>query len=486
MVVKDDIMSFILIIACSVVFSLGVLIYNYTIMSCATLTLFFTLWISAYKKRATEMVYFGFLSTFFVFLLGRFVFEMDYIDSLMEKFGKSTTTTVFINLYISLIATWIGRAVRVKKIKYIRLENYSIKNARICDSAKVLYYITYVFQIMVNLEKAVFVQMNSYIELYNSFNSVLPWYFHKIAECNIVCMCVVFATMPPADKIKKVVVLYIISQFIAFLSGVRGEIAYAVVFIILYYYYRQKITDKFQLGEVWIGKGTTLLIIIFAPCALIFLSLYTYMRSGIDFQISGIFSELIGFFTQQGFSVELIAYADAYKEKLFSDTENISYLFGPVINLLKFGGISRLFGGNAKSLNLQQSALSGNNLGATITYFVMQNRYLNGEGFGTQYIAEAYADFGYAGVIVFGVFLGILIKKVNYYTSNKWYINALGIMTILEIVSMPRNFGMTFFSNWISAKNWLLFGAIYVLARTRKHKRRNYENSTNKYCIWNG
>lgn len=115
----------------------------------------------------------------------------------------------------------------------------------------------------------------------------------------------------------------------------------------------------------------------------------------------------ISFFQGQGVSVNVIGYAKEC-EGTYPET-NISYTFGPIIQELKHNPVSNFFGlfPFYKSQELE-AVYHNNNFGATITYLVDPQRFLGGGGLGSSYIAEAWVDFGYVGIIVVNFVFGIL------------------------------------------------------------------------------
>ena len=175
--------------------------------------------------------------------------------------------------------------------------------------------------------------------------------------------------------------------------------------------------------------------------------------------------DLVGFFVQQGFSYGLIPNVIDNKEHL--PKGNTSYTFGPVINMIKYSTVCQVIGIGEKEPTFEEIPLKGNNLGATITWLSEPNYYMKGGGYGTQYIAELYADFGLIGVIVGSLFLGVVISKMTFFYYRNWIVRSMLCSVIVTVLSMPRDFFLSWFVALISIPNILVLWLIYQNALSR-------------------
>jgi len=226
--------------------------------------------------------------------------------------------------------------------------------------------------------------------------------------------------------------------------------------------------------EKWVKKKHIIVLCIAAPISIVLLSLWNFWRSGMTAHYYGFWNEFINFFTTQGGSIKIIGY-EKQLHNLLPDT-NISYTFGPIINWYKYGFIGNIISMLAGQEfvkyagNTIGSALYGNNLGATITYLVMPNNYLSGVGMGTQYIAELYSDFEYAGVIIFNLCLGWFITKCRFVYFKKWFWNAITIGVVHFLFGIGRDFATTFAAYYVSVVNWMTIALIYGLYKVKLRK----------------
>ncbi|MFR5556725.1 MAG: O-antigen polysaccharide polymerase Wzy [Coprococcus sp.] len=63
----------------------------------------------------------------------------------------------------------------------------------------------------------------------------------------------------------------------------------------------------------------------------------------------------------------------------------------------------------ARKANNWTNGTLSNNFSHNFSYLVRKDDYLNGQGWGSSYILETYVDFGYIGLILFNLILGILL-----------------------------------------------------------------------------
>ena len=463
---KDSII-FYFIPSVVVLFLIGIAVDSLNVLLVSTMLVYGCMAVYAYNKQDATVLM-GFLVTFFVYLLGQYVTLWINGEVWYDKFDRHVMKVTLSCLFISLVSVFVGFVFSKHNSKNSKMSimstynEYTESNILIKKISGTLFYITIIFDVIVNLEPALFVQQGTYLDLYTDYTSQLPTVVHKIAQANKLLFCVYLTTLPSKKEMKMPCILYLFSNFITLFSGVRGTIVNCVIFVFLYYFYRQRMSRKMETGEVWISKKLIVLTAVAVPFCIVFLSLYNNIRNGTEYEYNGFFNEILLFFENQGGSVNVIGYAEDLKDRM--PETNTSYLFGPVINLFKYGFWGSFFGGGeAIRNNTLQMAMYGNNLGATVTYLAFPEQWLAGMGLGTQYIAEAYVDFGYVGVALFNLFLGYIIFKINFVTTNKWYINALLVNIILSILAMPRNFGTSFVAELVSVFNWGVLFVIWVI-----------------------
>lgn len=85
-----------------------------------------------------------------------------------------------------------------------------------------------------------------------------------------------------------------------------------------------------------------------------------------------------------------------------------------------------------------EAVYHNNNFGATITYLVDPQRFLGGGGLGSSYIAEAWVDFGYVGIIVVNFVFGILLSQLHKWFRQGGFIAVMGMLMFSGLLYAPR------------------------------------------------
>lgn len=464
-----------LLFCCSILFfGYGFIENNFNIMLNAILLLWINNILYCLDNISDRIVMFFFSISFFTFLLGKYLFEM--LDGVRwwDIFPENVMVYTLLSIYISLLFIFIGSFLFEFLIKVARntyntkvskedlSDNTDLKN-NIRKISRFMFYITFLFALLVSIEKALYVQSNGYIALYSDFSSRLPFWVRKIAETNIIFLFIYLSTFPKKNESKTILFLYIIYLFLTLLSGVRGTFVSGLFVLMIYAIYRDK--RYREIDVKWMGMKEKVSITFGAPFLIIFLSVYNFIRSKIPVSEFSFFQEIVNFFKTQGGSVNVISLGKLYESQLPPTNQN--YTFGSIINYFTRGTIARLFT-NLSPLkgNTVEMALYGNNFGATITYLVIPEYYLSGGGLGTQYIAEVYADFGYIGVILFNFVLGCLLSWIPCVLFKKWWMFVLGMsICFYFIIPMPRDSATTFIGAFLSLTTWLPILFTFFLAR---------------------
>lgn len=433
-----------------------------------------------------RIVMFFFCISFFTFLLGKYFFDMLSGVQWWASFPEDVTAHTLLSIYISLLFIFIGSFLFEFLIKVTRntyntkvakagfSDNTDLKNS-IRKISRLMFYITFLFALLVAMEKAIYVQSNGYIALYSDFSSRMPFVIRKIAETNSIFLFIYLSTFPKKTESKTILFLYLIYLCLSLLSGVRGTFVSGLFVLMIYAIYRDKHYKGIDVK--WVGRKEKVFITFVTPFLIAFLSIYNFIRSKIPVSEFNFFEEIVNFFKTQGGSVDVISLGKLY-ENLLPST-NQSYTFGPLITYFSRGTFARLFT-NLSPLkgNTVEMALYGNNFGATITYLVMPKYYLSGVGLGTQYIAEVYADFGYIGVMLFNFVLGCLLSWIPCVLFKRWWTFVLGMSLCFNfIISMPRGSATTFIGAFLSLTTWFPILLTFFLANLEIKRKEVIKNT---------
>ena len=409
-----------------------------------------------------------FCISFFTFLIGKNVLAILSGKVWWEGFSRTiaihTCSLLLIAITFLLFGLLISASFVPKNRQVKAIGNENTKNVR--SIASLLFYFTIIFKLIVELETGVFVVQNSYLALYTTFQSKLPYVFHKIAETNAFFFFIFLVTYPTKKQSRHPVIIFVFTSFLTILSGSRGEFVLHLL-IVLGYILLRHYTDAKDNTEKWITKKAAIACLILIPFGIIFLAAYNNIRNNQPIALSGSMDYIAKFFDDQGGSWRVIAYAKQFENEI-NETRK-SYVFGQLIYFFRYGFLSGLISGNripVPSPNTLLMAMDGTNLGSTVSHLVLGNSFLEGHGIGTQYIAELFADFGYIGVALFNAILGFLLFRLRYWAfSSKWYINALALVAYSSIIGIPRDFALSWITIPLSVKYWAIIIGIAVLAK---------------------
>lgn len=405
--------------------------------------------ITKLKKR---FVLFLFLITFFVFLLGRYFIEFViggewwYRVSDDIYLSPGTISLTILIIYISLICiifgNWISEIFTGSLFKTRKKRNQDLQpllKPTIRKVSSYLFIFTYLGSLFNVLDKIKFINQNSYFSYYTDYmgNQI----FVLMHNINEVAFFIFLATMPLKKKAFPIIIMYLFSKILTIFTGARAEAIIAILIIAFYLYYREKYNKS--VNEKWFSQKYFFLSVISAPFILALLKAITYFRAGKTIGEFSILELLYGFFQGTGGSINLISYSIEFKETL--QNINVEYFFGPVINLLKNNMIiENMFSPEIYSGNSIETALFGDSFSHTISYLIIPDQYLKGWGLGSSYIAEILVDFGFIGVIVFNIILGIILNK--YSRLSEYGVWKLSILLLI--------LNSLFFISRDSALNW--------------------------------
>lgn len=457
--------------------AIGITATNYFIIWISILLLYVSLVFYVLKNRDTTIVFAGFLITFFTFLMGKYG-----IQTLMGEIEPVFDNAIFAEesmyIYISLLSLFVGYGMFRKRRKLTagtfdddNLTNYIKATREIGVYSRYLFYICIAFSIVVNIDIA----SRTFGNIYSlaAINSRMPFVIQKIAQMSGMLYWIFLSTLPNSKKAKIPTILFSINAILTLFSGVRGTAIRYIMAVALYYFFRHKNRGQLQDDSVWITKGMRIVSVVAIPVLIVFLGLFANVRLGEGLQFNGLFKGILLFFDQQGGSADLIGRALYCKNRNMLPSTNSSYTLGPIINLIREGVIGKLLGMDSFASGGQTTLLAthGNNLGATITYLMEPLYYNAGGGFGTCYIAELAIDAGIVGVIAFNIFLGWLLNNINYFMSRKWWMNALGLLIIKDVLYMPRDFALSFISSIFSVTNLLPLILLAIIGNQINSKR---------------
>ncbi len=449
-------------------FAIGYLLDNFNVILSGVLFMFAGNLIYSLQDLKKRIIFFIFHITIFTFLISRPMISMIRGD-VWAKFSEDAVLYALNVLFLTLVCLRIGAACCSELIKSKTGSLKSVTSEIAKDKEGFLYTlqtvsliffgITMFFYMTVQAEKLIYMQGRDYEEFYVTFSSKLPYAIHIISTMMKYALCIFLATMPSKKKAFIPLVLYLISSIPSLIIGIRNPIVLNAIFVLLYYCLRDIMGDKTR----WIGKFERMALIVILPVALIFLSAYNYLRQGESVDMN-VFESIVDLFYKQGVSFETLCRGYEALPSL-PDVIEKNYTFGGIIDEFTHGSIAQNFFGafDLGSSNSELMAIFGNSFAHSMSY-VAHPRYLQGEGWGSSYLLETFADWRYIGVLVFSLMLGSVMILMIHFFRRSSVSRTVILICLTNLFFAPRAEATGWISFLFTYQFWLAFIFCYLLA----------------------
>lgn len=299
-------------------------------------------------------------------------------------------------------------------------------------------------------EKLLFMQGKDYEEFYISFQSSLPSVVHLLASMMKYSLCIFLATMPSKRKAFIPLALFVVSALPTLIIGIRNEIVLNCVFVVAYYLLRDALSDR----EKWLGKVERWAIVLVIPFALVFLSAYNYLRQGEAVEMS-VGESIVDLFYKQGVSFDVLCMGHEALPDL-PDAVTKNYTFGGFIDYITRGSIGQKIFDSLPlgSVNSEEVAVYGNSFAHSMSY-VAHPQYLEGHGWGSSYLLETFADWGYGGVAVYSLLLGGLSVWMVWGMRRNVLVRTAILVAATTFAFIPRAEATGFLTFLVYIQFWL-------------------------------
>lgn len=404
--------------------------------------------------------------TLFTFLISRPFIGMMRNERWWEETQQASENIYFsVNVVlISMFMLFIGAvlAEHVLKVSIPPKEKME-KRKSFRDSLQVVsmiaYYITMCFFLIQEGEKLLFIQGKTYVDFYSQFQSHLPGVFLSIAALMKYSLCIFLSTFPSKKRTYIALALYELSAIPQLIIGVRNPIMLNSIFILLYYVLREMLENR----KKWIGKAEKILMVIMIPVALIFMSAYAYIRSGIQMAQINIFKLFVDFFYGQGVTFNVLGIVYGHRMNL-PMREGRNYTFGGIIDYIVHGRIGQALWGTEAlpGINCLENGRLSNNLSHNFAYLYMKEQYLDGMGYGSSYILENFIDFGYIGVAIFNLVLGILLVYMLRRFGKNTLVDTIVLVSLTTIFFIPRAEATGWLTFIVTLQFWVCIATCYL------------------------
>lgn len=373
-------------------------------------------------------------------------------------------------IYAAVISIYIGSGLCKTKAE-VSIKDVNVDNGNmgiVSSLSKAIFYATILFAWVVTLEKILLVRNLGYIGLYTDYNSTLPSIVHKLSVINETSFFIYLMTFPGKKSTYISFGIYGIGLFLKLLTGVRGDAMTAIMLLITYTIFRNKVTSV----PIFSGVKMKYIFVALAVLLISYMGVYSSIRLGEE---GGSLLHGFGeFFLQQGGAIDVLKNTIDHKSQL--NYLNSNYTFSPIVN---YNSLTRWLGQTLFGFNFDGSKLHSGNLGNSLTN-IMEPAYFNmGGSFGTAYLAELFLDYSYVGVIIYNLILGFILKKVTTVKLSNWAVGAYYLYIIRSLYFLPRDYALSFLTPVLSITNLILILVIKFLSDAiyKRKRRMVYENT---------
>lgn len=463
---------FILILSACAVFLLGYLNTSHQLMLIACVCMCVANSIYSFEDIGNRILFFIFNLTFFLFLLGRPVVSFIRGDR-WDYFTKEQICFALTSVFISLIFLFLG-AVFVdvllgKDEERVNFSSEHLKNVsgsfiyNLQNVSLTMFYFTEFFKLSVEFEKLFLMSGKRYEDFYMGLPQKLPSVFYIISELALPSLCIFLSTYPSKKKTFIPLCLYLISGLPMLKIGARGEFVLNAVFVFTYYFLRDHINKKCE-RQKWLGTFEKVFIIVAVPVMISLLSIYNYSRSNLQLKSKNPVFLIADFVYKQGVSFDVLSIGYGSIPKIYNGI-NKFYTFGNIVDYFKYSSISRFFLGtkDLPSGNSVEKALYSNSFSHSMSYQSRGQEYLEGRGWGSSYILETYADFGFLGIILYSLFIGMLLVLFIRFLKRSWLSSTISLMIISSIFFVPRAEATDFMLFLITPQFWFAVLVCWIL-----------------------
>lgn len=401
----------------------------------------------AVRDLKSKGMLFAFCVAFFSFLMGRHLLSY-YFNYEVEVFSEEINTHAELCILLSLLTVFFSyiffyvrnrRKNKQSHAEYVLPDRY-IKIIR--KYSLRIFWVAFVFSVIYAIFIVVLVHTIGYLASYTvegkemMRGNYLLLTLNRIEQALPVAFCCYLATFPERKSCNKICMFYFLYLALTLLGGQRGPFILGTLFLMIYYFYRNK-----REGEIWIKKSWIRMGLIAFPFLLVGLGIFSKIRTGDKIEFSNVGDSIVDFVYNNGVSVNVIKRSYELDSRLRSDRfYSLHFLHDGVFGLV--------FGSDGAGNNADK-ATEGYHLAHALPYLMFRDKYLEGAGTGTSYIAELYHDFGYIGIVLGNVIYGFLLASLAKLDKNKPFNTSVKLLIITRLLWAPRG-GFTEFITILS------------------------------------
>lgn len=482
---------------CLCVLSLPILLFgyfkiDYNLMLISVLMVFVNNLVFSFEKIKRRIFFLMFNLVLSVFLISRPFISM-LRGAIWWNFKKSDVDFAIISLYVTLVFLFIGALITdrfvVARSGWIsqclckKTNDEFIKKLRIVSA--LVFYFALLSELLLTIEKINFLRGKSYMEYCQEFETHMPLIVRGFSGFVLPALCIFLSTKPKKEVAFIPLALYFLDGIPTLMTGARNAIVLRAIFVVLYYFSRDYIVkSKLKTrGKIkkWLGRLETTAIALCIPAAIVFLGMYNYIRDRLTATGGGIGFFIMDFFYKQGISFDILAIGHSAMHSLPNVVPKC-YTFGPIIDGIFHSTIAvTLFGAVNLEPGTVAKAIYGNSFADSMAYTVMRDRFKEGYGLGSSYILDTFADFGWIGVVISSILIGVLcILLYKWLRSESWLLSTVSLMIISSLYFLPRAEAMSFLIFLSTPHFWGVVIICIIFAKLLGYKPKLI--IFNKYC----
>ena len=448
----------------------GITMHDYNWILFCDLFLLIQNIIFSFERIKSRILFLAFQGTMFLFLLSRPTIgflrgnNWQYSDDGQMIFSLGSIGISLLFMMFGAICWEEHREKTVRKNGLTKKKNPNVFKERyiiiLRNVSLVLYLVSFVSYMMIQMDKVLFMRGKDYVDFYTTYESNMNSIVYLLSSYMPCAMAIYLSTMPKKKPTFCVLALFLISEIPLIAFGKRSQLMLNTIFILMYYFIRDFSGDK----EKWIGKIEKMLLVICIPLCILLLGAMNYTRSGKEVTL-GLGALIVDFFFKQGVSFNVLNIAHAAIPNL-PDRAFSFYSIGNFVDYILHGTIAqKLFG--AVSLGTGNNvikATQGHVFAHCMSYVTRGQEYLDGNGWGSSYLLETYVDFGWIGVIVYSVLLGILLIALIDIVKKRNLLSVIALMSLINLYFTPRGGATEFLEVLIRPKFWMPVIFCYFVA----------------------
>lgn len=435
------------------------------------------------RKLSVRVGLLFFMITMFMLNIGYFFIEAfrngNYTNNWLINFIPSwkqeviTSFLMLLALMFSFFGQWSSE--NIIRGRKVLIYGETVSNVRmkfnmklLSKAALIIYYIGLICFTIESIEQIAFVQTFSYNEKYIVNLRKLPSIIYRLENLMWPGFFVFCTCMPTKKKFRIPAIILIGISVLSLLGGSRGGFVLNILIILFYIIFRQQF---FNHNETWMGKKHWMILFFMMPIGIFILVGIQFWRTGGQMTMN--LFEALEVLAGNGSGVLImdeLQYHDALPKQ--------NYVFGAAINYLQNNIWGGLTGTRISAGQTREYALYGNNFAASMTYLLAPRSYLSGGGFGTAYLAEAYHNLSYFGVVVISYIYGVILGESTLSLRKNYglhpFRSAFILLMIQAVLYAPRSIAIGFITDSVlSFWNWASFALIYFFyLLLRKHQRK--------------